>query len=280
MSVSTEKNGQIQKRRDEEPATISLLKASSRAIAQALPRHVPADRFARIALTALRANVDLQRTDPSSFLACLLQAAQLGLEPNTPLQHAFLIPRRKGDSGMECTLQIGYQGMLDLARRSGRVKSITAHVVYASDRFSYTLGDDERIEHVPNMDGARGDVVYAYAIATLDDGSKIRRVVPRWEIDKARALGARNGPWVQHYDEMARKTAVRRLYKMLPKSAEMAAASQIEDASERGISSVQAVSAEVRELAAEVAIALPAPVVFDAETGEVEEHAPANAPVD
>lgn len=267
MSVQTTGNGQIQPRR-EEPQTITLLKASAKAIAQALPKHVPADRFARIALTALRANADLQRTDPGSFLACLLQSAQLGLEPNTPLQHCFLIPRRKGD-GMECTLQIGYQGMIDLARRSGRVKSITAHVVYAADRFSYTLGDDERIEHVPSMDGERGEVRYAYAIATLDDGSKIRRVVPRWEIEKARSLGARNGPWGAHFDEMAKKTAIRRLYKMLPKSAEMAAASQVDEADERGISTARAVSAEVRELAEEVAIALPAPVAFDDQTGEV-----------
>ena len=273
--VATNGNGQIQVKR-EEPATVTLLKQSSKAIAQALPKHVPADRFARIALTALRTSPDLQRTDPGSFLACLLQSAQLGLEPNTPLQHCFLIPRRRGDA-MECTLQIGYQGMIDLARRSGRVKSITAHVVYEGDHFVYTLGDDEKIEHVPTMTGERGEVRYAYAIATLDDGSKVRRVVPRWEIEKARALGARNGPWTAHYDEMAKKTAIRRLYKMLPKSAEMAAASQIEDADERGIPTARAVTAEVRELAEEVAIALPAPA-YDQTTGEVlaEEPVPAS----
>jgi recombination protein RecT len=269
MSVSTTSNGQIEKRR-EEPATIALLKQSSKAIAMALPKHVPADRFARIALTALRANADLQRTDPGSFLACLLQAAQLGLEPNTPLQHAFLIPRRKGD-GMECTLQIGYQGMIDLARRSGRVKAITAHVVYDGDAFSYTLGDDEKIEHTRPLGAAPGKVIAAYAIATLDDGSKVRRVVPAWELEKARALGARNGPWGQHYDEMSKKTAIRRLFKMLPKSAEMAAASQVEDADERGIPTSRAVSAEVRELADEVALALPA-TAYDVATGEVIEE--------
>ena len=275
MSVQTEKNGQIQQRREESPL-IAMLKRSGTAIAQAVPQHIKADRFARVALTALRANVDLQRCDPGSFLACMLQAAQLGLEPNTPLQHCFLIPRRKGD-GFECTLQIGYQGMIDLARRSGQVKSITAHVVYAADRFSYTLGDDERIEHVPSMDGERGEVRYAYSIATLDDGSKVRRVVPRWEIEKARALGTRNGPWGNHFDEMAKKTAIRRLYKMLPKSAEMAAASQIEEADERGIASARAVSTEVRELAESVDLGLALPATaFDEATGEVIDEKPAS----
>ncbi len=280
--TTTKGNGEIVKgSAPEKSDCFALLKRSEAALKQALPTHVNRDRFGRIALTALRGNRDLQACDPLSFMACLLQSAQLGLEPNTPLQHAFLIPRKKFEDGRfvghECTLQIGYQGMLDLARRSGMVRSITAHVVYAADHFTYTLGDDEKIEHVPALTGDPGEVRYAYAIATLDDGSKIRRVVTRREIDAARKMGAGKGPWSSHFDEMARKTAIRRLYKLLPKSAEMAAASQIEDADERGIATTRAITNDVREiLEGSAGLSLPAPT-YDVETGEVVE-APENTP--
>jgi recombination protein RecT len=271
--TTTKSNGEIVKgNAPEKSDCFALLKRSEAAIKQALPTHVNRERFGRIAFTALRGNRDLQACDPLSFMACLLQSAQLGLEPNTPLQHAFLIPR-----GGQCTLQIGYQGMLDLARRSGMVRSITAHVVYAADHFVYTLGDDEKIEHVPAMSADPGEVRYAYAIATLDDGSKIRRVVTRREIDAARKMGAGKGPWSSHFDEMARKTAIRRLYKLLPKSAEMAAASQIEDADERGIATTRAITSDVREiLEGSAGLSLPAPT-YDVETGEVVE-APETTP--
>lgn len=265
--TTTKSNGEIVKgTAPEKSDCFALLKRSGDALKQALPTHVNRERFARVALTALRGNRDLQACDPLSFMACLLQSAQLGLEPNTPLQHAFLIPR-----GGQCTLQIGYQGMLDLARRSGMVRSITAHVVYAADHFLYTLGDDEKIEHVPAMSGDPGEVRYAYAIATLDDGSKIRRVMTRREIDAARKMGAQRGPWSTHFDEMVRKTAIRRLYKLLPKSAEMAAASQIEDADERGIATTRAITNDVREiLEGSAGLSLPAPT-YDVETGEIVE---------
>jgi recombination protein RecT len=287
MAPTTQQNGQIVKRKDDEqpPLVRRLVSASvQQALKDALPKHIPNDRFSRIALTALRANSDLMNSDETSFLACLLQSAQLGLEPNTPLQHCFLVPRRDNrNGGYQTTLQIGYQGMLDLAQRAGRV-SIAVGLVYEGDAFEYVAGDSERFTHTPNLTAPyRGQekVLFAYAIATYPDGNKIRRIVPRWELDKAynmRATKKPDGIWEKHPEEMMKKTAIRRLFKLIPKSAEMAAlsvVSSLEDATETGRANHALVSPEVVSMLKAEGLQLPGDqvvegdVTYDASTGEV-----------
>lgn len=220
-------NTNIQKRGGND--VIGLLQRMQPEIERALPRHVDADRMARIALTALRATPKLQRCTVPSLLGCILSAAQLGLEPNTPLQHCYLIPRKN-----ECTLLIGYQGMIDLARRSGEVADIYAHVVREGDEFSWELGLERKLMHKPLAEHG-APVTHAYGVAHLRGSDHPAFVVlTKSEIEARKSRGAGGPAWRSDYEAMAMKSAIRALWPWLPKSAEMALAAEIEDAPMRG----------------------------------------------
>ncbi|CAM5244876.1 hypothetical protein LSPH24S_06379 [Lysinibacillus sphaericus] len=109
-----------------------------------------ADRIARIALTAVRATPKLLECDQMSFLAALMQSAQLGVEPNTGLGQAYLIPY-----GKQVQFQLGYKGLIDLAVRSGQYKAIYAHEVYKEDEFSFAYGLHKDLVHVPSTNSRR-----------------------------------------------------------------------------------------------------------------------------
>lgn len=200
-------------------------------IKNGLPKHITAQRMTRVIVTEVRKNPKLAECDTSSFFAAINQCVQLGLEPGTGLGHAYLLPY-KNKGIMEVQLIVGYQGMIDLAERNGKV-TIDAHVIYANDEFSYTLGLDPSITHIPCWNEDQGEVVGAYAVARYVDGRSKFRVMSKYEIDKARASSksgkSEYSPWGTHYEEMARKTAIRRLFKLLPKSPEMAEVQELED---------------------------------------------------
>lgn len=227
----TEPNTKAMTTRSPEQNLVGMLNKLTPELARALPKHVNPERMARIALTALRTNAKLAQCSPGSFLGSVLSAAQLGLEVNTPLGHAYLIPF-KG----ECTLLIGYQGMMELARRSGTISAIYAYDVREGDDFRYTLGLNPTVHHVPSDDPQRENkpLTHAYAVAKLKDGEPIFTVLSKAQVDKARSrsLSGSSGPWATDYIAMAQKTAIRRLYKWLPKSAEMALAADIDEAPE------------------------------------------------
>jgi recombination protein RecT len=202
-------------------------------IKRALPRHMTPDRMARIALTELRRVPKLMECNPRSFFGAVIQASQLGLEPGSGLGHAYLVPYKN-----ECQLIIGYRGMIDLARRSGNLVSITARVVHAKDDFSYSYGLDETLKHVPSTDPDPGQLVYVYGVARLKDGGVQFEVMSKGEVDKirARSKSSSSGPWVTDYDAMARKTVIRRLWKYLPTSVEMQKVESLENDADEGIS--------------------------------------------
>jgi len=223
------------------------------AIAEALPKQLNAERFMRLALTAVRKNPALAECTPASFAGALLQAAAVGLEPETPLHHCYLIPFKDNKKGVsECTLVLGYQGMMDLARRSGQVTIISADVVYKGDTFEWEQGLNPSIRHFKRAEPITrfdqrsrrtlftGDnVTHAYAVATLK-GEKQSVVLTRKELDSLRShsRAASDGPWVNHTEEMFKKTALRRLCKMLPMSPEiMGAIATEEEATMRVIES-------------------------------------------
>lgn len=215
-------------------------------IKRALPAHVTADRMARIVLTALRVNPKLMECTPESFFGCVLQASQLGLEPNTPLQHCYLIPRKKkfkdGDGRwrekMECTLLIGYQGEIDLSLRSGKVRNVFACVVREGDTFEYERGLSEKLRHVPSPDPDREDkpITHVYTIARTTDGQAIWDVLTIRQVEKrrARSMASEDGPWVTDFEAMVQKTGVRALWKWLPKSSEVARVAALEAAADTG----------------------------------------------
>lgn len=224
-------------------------------MARALPRHVTPDRMARIVMTAVRTTPRLAECTPVSFLGCLMSLAQLGLEPNTNLGYAYLIPRNnKKRNAVECTLLIGYQGMLELSRRSGLVDRVYAHVVRAGDTFEYTLGTDDAIRHVPAGDDERETrpITHVYAVAVIKSSGASRPfvVLTRSQVEarRRRSMAANDGPWITDYEAMCLKTAVRALWTWLPRSAEVARAEALEVASETGRSVLTATDESVTAL--------------------------------
>lgn len=218
---------------------ISLIQKFESQIKLALPRHLTPSRMTRIIITEVRKNPLLASCDRASFFGAVITCAQLGLEPGSGLGQVYLLPFFNNKTNQhEVQLIIGYQGMIDLAERDGRV-TIEAHIVYEKDEFDYSLGSEGKIIHKPYL-GAEdpGEIIASYALARYSDGRMKFRVLSRHEIEKARQASMTGkkgwGPWKDNYGEMARKTAIRRLFKMLPKSPEVARVQEIEDKAEIG----------------------------------------------
>lgn len=194
----------------------AYLKKMGPEIEKAMPKHMDADRLARIALTTIRTTPKLLECNISSLMGAVMQSAQLGLEPGL-IGHCYIIPY-----GKEATFIIGYKGMIDLARRSGHIESIYAHCVYENDEFEYELGLHPKLVHKPASKD-RGKMQYAYAVAHFKDGGYQFEVMDIDEIEKRRkrSKAAKNGPWVTDYEEMAKKTVIRHMWKYLPISVEI-----------------------------------------------------------
>jgi recombination protein RecT len=203
-------------------------------IAMALPKHMTPERMVRVCNTAVQKTPALLDCEPRSLMGAIIQSSQLGLEPDGVLGHAYLIPFNNRKTGkVECQFIAGYKGLIELARRSGQISTVYAHAVHANDEFRYTLGLDPTLIHKPTP-GEPGDLIAVYAVCHLRDGGKQFEVLTRREIDTIRAgsKAANSGPWVTHYDEMAKKTALRRLCKLLPTSPELARAAALDELAE------------------------------------------------
>ena len=202
-----------------------MIKALQPEIRKALPSMITPERFTRMALSSLNNNPQLLECTPMSFIAALMDAAQLGLEPNTPLGQAYLIPYRNKDKGVvECQFQIGYKGLIDLAYRNERLRSIEAHTVYENDEFYYELGLDARLKHIPAWD-ERGDIKGFYAVFKLDNGGYRFEVMSKSDLDRFRDTYSKTAnsaysPWNTSYEEMAKKTVIKRVLKYAPLKAE------------------------------------------------------------
>lgn len=216
-------------------SVLSVLQSDSfkNQIALALPKHMTADRMIRIALTELRKTPKLMDCDDKSLFGAIVQCSQLGLEPGNSLGHAYLIPY-----GRECTLIIGYKGLIELARRSGQIISISAREVHEKDKFVIKYGLNEVLEHEPNFK-ERGEVIGFYAIAQLKDGGHQFEYMTLEDIEKTRessksSKGAMS-PWINFYNEMGKKTVVRRLFKYLPVSVDIQRAIGLDEQADAGV---------------------------------------------
>lgn len=203
-----------------QPQTIKdYINAMSGEIAKALPQVMTPERFTRIALSAVSNTPKLGNCTPQSFLGAMMNAAQLGLEPNTPLGQAYLIPfenRKKGIT--ECQFQIGYKGLIDLAYRSGEVKMIDSQTVYENDEFEYELGMDPVLKHKPARTN-RGNPIYFYATFKLTNGGQGFQVMSIEDVQehaKKYSKTYNNGPWQTNFEEMAKKTVLKKLLKYAP----------------------------------------------------------------
>lgn len=219
-----------------------------------LPKHIKTDQLLRSATAAVAKTPELLACSPQSIVLAVAQAAALGLLPNTPLGLGYLVPFKT-----TCTFVPGYRGLVRLAIQSGEVKSIESRAVYSKDAFEVHMGTDPRIDHSPSLDADRGDMVGVYAVARLLTGEAVFEWMSIGEVnairDRSKAKG--EGPWVTDYTEMARKTVVRRLCKMLPLSEEkLGRALELQAAAEAGVVDHGAILDAVGE-------------VVDEDTGEV-----------
>ena len=233
-------------------------------IAKALPSVITPERFTRITLSALSTNPQLKETTPPSFLGAMMTAAQLGVEPNTPLGQAYLLPyRNKGV--LECQFQLGYRGLMDLAYRSGEISVIQAHTVYANDEFHYEFGLEPKLEHKPAIRD-RGDAVAYYAMFKTKDGGYGFEVMSVEDVKLhakkySKSYNSEYSPWATNFDEMAKKTVLKRVLKYAPLKSDFA----------RQVTADESIKTEIAPDMLDVANA---PIeaegeIVDAETGEV-----------
>lgn len=214
----------------------ALLQANKKNIQDALPKHLTLDRVLAIAMTEARKNPALLTCTQNSFIGAIIQAAQLGLEPGGHLGHAYLVPfKNKRKNIVECQLIIGFKGFIDLAGRSSRCSRVIARTVRDGDVFDFEFGNKESITHRPAKE-QRGDITYFYATLFLSDGSCIFDVMSQQEMQKFRKdLNPReDSPWWSDYEEMGKKTLIRRLFKYAPVSVEIQRAVGLDEAGDRG----------------------------------------------
>lgn len=219
--IAQQSNGGVQKQPSPEQTLNALLKRMGPEIQRALPKHMDADRIARIALTAVRTTPKLLECDQMSFMAAVMQSAQLGVEPNTGLGQAYLIPY-----GKQVQFQLSYKGLIDLATRSGQYKAIYAHEVYQNDEFRFSYGLNKDLIHVPSQE-PNGEPIGYYAVYHLKNGgydfvywTKERVDQHAQKFSQAVQKGW-TSPWKTNYDAMAKKTVLKEVLKYAPKSIEL-----------------------------------------------------------
>lgn len=209
-----------------------MLEAYKPQIAKALPAHMTADRMIKVALSAIGRSEELRKCTPASVVKAVVLSSELGLEAGGLLGEAYLVPfgRQVVVNGVkewikEATLIPGYRGLIKLARQSGEVSTVIAHVVYEADEYEVSLGIDQMMIHRPNLvTKDRGKPLFAYAWVQMKDGSRMLDVMSESEIEAIRMrsqTGRKNsGPWMTDRIEMWRKTVTRRLLKYAPLSAD------------------------------------------------------------
>lgn len=202
---------------------VDMVRALEPEIKRALPTILTPERFMRMALSAINNTPELAECTPMSFIAALMNAAQLGMEPNTPLGQAYLIPY-KNKGTLECQFQIGYKGLIDLAYRTGQIQMIQAQAVREFDSFEYQYGLDSRLVHRPG-DGERGEITYIYGLFKLTNGGYGFEVSNKADMDAfaekySKSFGSRFSPWKENYEDMAKKTVIKRALKYAPVSSD------------------------------------------------------------
>ena len=207
----------------EAPSLATLVERLKPEMARALPTHMNADRMARLALTVLRKTPGLNACTPESFLGALMTCSQLGIEPGATGE-AYLVPHKNRKTGtVECTLIIGYQGYAKLFWQSPQAKHLDAQAVFENDEFQYELGLEPKLIHRPAI-GNRGKVVAFYAVATLTSGGSAFVVLSPEDCKKIRGTSGPNGGIADPMYWMEKKTALRQLVKLMPKSSQLATA--------------------------------------------------------
>lgn len=187
------------------------------------------ERMVRVAVNAIAKSPELQKCSQVSLIGSILQSAALGLEPNTPLQEAALIPY-----GTTCTFQPMYRGLIKLARKGG-VTEIYAEVIKEKDKVQVFRGLENNLVHEIHL-GDRGKAIAYYAVFKTADGGRDYEImtIPEIEAIRGRSQAAKSGksPWQTDFDEMAKKTVLKRLLKRAPLTVETAKAMEADNEAE------------------------------------------------
>ena len=235
------------------------VKSMESEIKKALPSVITPERFTRMVLSAISTTPALASCTPKSFLGAMMQAAQLGVEPNTPLGQAYILPY-KNKGVLEAQFQLGYKGMIDLAYRSGDVEVVQAHIVYANDKFEYEYGLTPRLTHVP-ADSARGDAVKVYAMFKTKGGGYGFEVMSMEDLRAhaqkySKSYNSGFSPWNTAFEEMAKKTVLKRVLKYAPLKSDFVRAVQSDET--------------IKTTLDEDMFSQPNEIVYDAEFSEID----------
>lgn len=209
-----------------------FMKRHQRDFEMVVPKHLSPERVMRVAIAACKRNPELMKCWLPSVVGGCLEASALGLEINTPLHQCYLIPFKNNTTKRtEAELIIGYEGYIELMYNNPKVLSVFYNVVYKNDTFRYAYGTEEYMEHIELEHGDRGEIRGFYAYARMTDGAYRFVYVPKQEADRVRdeysqsyKMNPKESPWVTDYVAMGCKTAIRKLQKVVPKSAECARA--------------------------------------------------------
>lgn len=234
--------GQLTKARAEMQKTPSapvtfkeILRSQWPRIAAVMPKHMNSERMFQLAVSCYNQTPELSECSPQSILSCLMKCSALGLEPSAVdgLGRAYILPYYNKKSGRkEAQLIIGYKGMLDLARRSGKIKDISARAVHEGDEFRYEYGLHEDLVHIPSTESpTERPLTHVYMVAHFNDGGHYIEVMSKAEVDeiRKRSKASKYGPWVTDTEAMALKTVIRRGMRMMPMSVEQAQAVSVDE---------------------------------------------------
>lgn len=223
-----------------EPKTMqSYIKAMDGEIKKALPSVITPERFTRMVLSAISTTPALGSCTPKSFLGAMMSAAQLGLEPNTPLGQAYILPY-KNHGTLEAQFQIGYKGLIDLAYRSGEVEVIQSHIVYENDEFECNYGLEPTLKHTPASTN-RGEPIKVYALFKTKSGGFGFEVMSMEDIRNhaakySKSYGSDFSPWKTSFEEMAKKTVLKRVLKYAPLKSDFVRAVVQDESIKNGLS--------------------------------------------
>jgi len=225
-------SGQIVKASDARSKVEAALEKNRTKLQAVLPQHIGFERMVIMVTKTMVQVPKLCECDQASLLGAIIQACQLGLEVDNGLGHAYILPywnnRKKS---YDATFIAGYKGLIDLAWRSGKVKSIRAKAVYEGDVFMYEDGLEPVLKHRAIVEPEPNKLTHVYAIIEMVNGGRQHEVMTRKQIEtvQSQSRAGGGGPWVSHFEEMAKKTVLRKMLKYAPMSAEIARAVALDE---------------------------------------------------
>lgn len=204
-----------------------LIASHRKQIESVMSGALTADRLYGLLQSAVSREPKLLQCTPESIVACCMKCSTLGLEPSSVdgLGKAYILPygNKNMNGRPEATFILGYKGMLDLARRSGELKSITVTAAFQGDGIELMMGEDgePRLKDMPiNLDASHdpANLRFVFLCAKFTNGGSHSEFMTKSEIDavRARSKAANGGPWKTDYVAMAKKTIIRRSFPYLP----------------------------------------------------------------